>query len=330
MNCRITIVVILGLLTAAGCAGSSGAARLRSLQGVEAPDSQQESQQESQQDPQQDPQPDLWRDDPAAVVDGYLEQAGLEPVDVLLLGTFHFDDQGLDAYKPTHSFDPLTARRQAEIERVVEALVEFAPDVVCIERRPSGQVRVDEHYAAYRAGDRTRSKSEIDQVAYRLAARLGHERVHAIDAPGRWLEPRVDPLRWAREHGALRRLATPLEGVVARANRDRDRFIDRVDLTTILRFMNHPRVLQTSHAAYLVGGFHAGDGEEYPGPDGFVSQWFNRNLRIFSNLARATEPGQRVVVLIGAGHVPILRHCVASSPEFRLVEVRDVLPAAKD
>ena len=127
---------------------------------------------------------------------------------------------------------------------------------------------------------------------------------------------------------ALGRLATPLQPVGQRFNADRDAFIDREDLTTILRFMNHPRVLRLSHAVYLVGGFHAADGAEFPGPDGFVTHWHNRNLRIFANLRRAAQPGQRVVVLIGAGHVPILRHCVEASPEFRLVEVGDVLPNA--
>ena len=34
---------------------------------------------------------------------------------------------------------------------------------------------------------------------------------------------------------------------------------------------------------------------------------------------------KRVLVLIGAGHVPILRHAALSSPDYHLVEVREVL-----
>ena len=62
---------------------------------------------------------------------------------------------------------------------------------------------------------------------------------------------------------------------------------------------------------------------------GFVDQvtggWYNRNLRIFANIHRIAEPGDRILVIIGAGHVPIIRHAFRASPEFRLIEVGDVL-----
>ena len=53
--------------------------------------------------------------------------------------------------------------------------------------------------------------------------------------------------------------------------------------------------------------------------------WYNRNLRIFANIVRVTEPGDRLLLVIGAGHVPILKQAADSSPEYRLVEVRSVL-----
>ena len=57
-----------------------------------------------------------------------------------------------------------------------------------------------------------------------------------------------------------------------------------------------------------------------------ITAWYNRNLRIFANLQRITEPpGERLLVVYGAGHIPILRHCVEASPEYDLVEVADYL-----
>lgn len=271
-------------------------------------------------------QPDLWRDDPAALVDSYLARAKLQPVEVLLLGTFHFDDQGLDEYKPQHHFDALAKNRQAEIAAVVAALVKLAPDAVCVERRPAGQSRLDAAYEAFVGGQNRDNKNEITQIAFRVAKMLDHTGVHGVDAAARGFEPRVDPIKWAHKNGQLRRLATPLQKVQIGFMAERDRFVDRADLATILRFMNHPKVLATSHAGYLVGGFHAADGKEYPGPDGFVTTWHNRNLRIFSNIMRVAKQHKRVVVVIGAGHVPILRQCMQASPECRLVEVADVLP----
>jgi hypothetical protein len=37
------------------------------------------------------------------------------------------------------------------------------------------------------------------------------------------------------------------------------------------------------------------------------------------------NPDERILLIIGAGHVPILRHCVLASPEDTLVEVQQYL-----
>lgn len=75
----------------------------------------------------------------------------------------------------------------------------------------------------------------------------------------------------------------------------------------------------------MLGSVAIGRGADYPGADGLSGWWYNRNLRIFANIRRLIEPGDRVLVLIGAGHVPILRHAVQASPELKLVEVAAVL-----
>ena len=57
-----------------------------------------------------------------------------------------------------------------------------------------------------------------------------------------------------------------------------------------------------------------------------LADWYRRNFRIFTNLARAIEsPGDRVLVIFGQGHVPYLRELVRSSPDMELVEPNDYL-----
>ena len=89
--------------------------------------------------------------------------------------------------------------------------------------------------------------------------------------------------------------------------------------------MNDPERLIAGHGHYLLGGIALGDDDEYPGADHVTGWWYNRNLRIFANIRRIAEPGDRILVIIGAGHVPILRHAFRASPEFRLIEVADIL-----
>ena len=65
----------------------------------------------------------------------------------------------------------------------------------------------------------------------------------------------------------------------------------------------------------LIGG-----GENQPGPELAASGWYVRSLKIFNKLAQVTWPGERGVVVHGAGHLPWLRELVERTPGFVLEE----------
>lgn len=261
------------------------------------------------------------RETVAAIYDA----AGIEPRRILLLGTFHFQDAGLDEYKPQHEFDALSERRQAEIAEVIDRLDAFDADVVCVEAKPNRQAVLDQRFATFEAGQWELPANEIYQLGFRLAQREGLGGVHAVDAPMRWLEPRTDIEQWAQDHGQESRLASPLARAAYPYMIEADKQVDAWHLIDSLLSRNAAPRLEASHGGYLSGDFAVGDGVSYPGADGFVSTWHNRNLRIFQNLINASEPGDDVVVIIGAGHVPLLRHMAQCSADFELIEVVDVL-----
>jgi hypothetical protein len=253
------------------------------------------------------------------------EAAGVRPRRLVLLGTFHFKDAGLDAYKPTHSFDALSERRQGEIAEVIDRLDAFDADVVCVERRPDGQQALDESFESFVADGGELPANEIYQIGFRLAAREGLEGVAAVDAPARWLEPRTDVGQWCQDNGRAELLEDPYMRAGFAYLQRFDRQVDQWHLIDTLLAMNAQTRLEAGHGMYLTGAFAAGDGQEYPGVDGFVSSWHNRNLRIFQNIINASEPGDDIVLVIGAGHVPLIRHMAQCSPEFELVEVHELL-----
>lgn len=244
---------------------------------------------------------------------------------VLLLGTFHFKDAGLDDYKPQFEVDVLSPERQSEIRQLAESLAAWSPTKVAVEVRPEGQARLQERYAAYRAGAFELPSNEIYQLGFRVAGMLGLDAVHGIDAPARYYEPYVDPDAYAAEHGLEAQVTDDWYeryGELA-AVEDREK-MDRSLLDTLL-LENDPRRVLLGHGVYTVGSLAVGQGEEYPGADARTG-WFNRNLRIYARIRRITEvPGDRVLVIIGSGHLPILRHLFAASPEYELVEVAEVL-----
>jgi hypothetical protein len=123
---------------------------------------------------------------PAASVPDFLNAAAPR-AELLLVGVFHFQDPGQDAYKPKFSLDIKSAQRQHEVENVVEQLAEFRPTKVAVEATPDQQPRLDSLYSRYLAGTYQLGANETYQLGFRLAKRLGHSRVYAADAPSRAL-----------------------------------------------------------------------------------------------------------------------------------------------
>ncbi len=268
----------------------------------------------------------------------------------MLLGTFHFKDAGLDVYKVQHDINILSTQRQRELEDIVERLAAFQPTKVCIEHRPDRQLETDEEYRDYCRGEFELAPNEIYQLGFRLARKLGLEGVCCVDAWGRYYDPPIDPEQYAAgrstreldeylerefhfdpwksvadyaaqhgQEGLLEQWSGYFTAQFARDDREK---LDR-SLREMLVEGNSPEVIK-SLGPYLVDWFKIGQGSEYAGVD-LITSWFNRNLRIFSNIQRITRPGDRIFVVYGGGHIPILRICAEASPEYELVEVKEYL-----
>jgi hypothetical protein len=87
--------------------------------------------------------------------------------------------------------------------------------------------------------------------------------------------------------------------------------------------MAEPALLRRMHGHYVSSGFNTAGDE---GPDALSIWWYNRNLRIFNNILQTRPgPGDRILVLFGNGHMPLLKQCFESSPEFEVVELKSLL-----
>lgn len=271
------------------------------------------------------------------------------PVPIMLLGTFHFADKGLDGYKPTTTFD--VNARQVEVQDVVERLAAFKPTKIAVELRAAEQEAMNQSYRAYVRGKLELGPDEVHQLGFQLARQLGHDGLYGVNAWDRYYDPPLDFEKLAQGRSALELNAYadtqldfhPHEDLAVYAEEHGQSYLltewdayyhglfekedeERLNMTLrdILCRANEAGALLEGHGYYMVGPIKIGAGNEYPGVD-YVMHWFNRNLRIFANIQRITEPGDRLLLIIGGGHVPILRHCVEASPEYDLAEVGDYL-----
>lgn len=92
---------------------------------------------------------------------------------------------GLDSYKPQYHIDILSEERQAQVKKIVQLLEAYEPTKIAIELRTSRQVYLDSLYKEYLAGNFELKSNEVYQLGFRLARRLRHEKVYAVDVKGR-------------------------------------------------------------------------------------------------------------------------------------------------
>ena len=112
----------------------------------------------------------------AAVLGGAVAPAvPPKPVEVMVIGTYHFDNPGQDLNNPRVD-DVLKPRRQHELKALSAALASFRPTKIMVERVAKTPDLVDPRYAEFRPSDLGRNRDERVQIAYRLAQRLGQRR----------------------------------------------------------------------------------------------------------------------------------------------------------
>ncbi|GBD32476.1 hypothetical protein HRbin33_01441 [bacterium HR33] len=244
---------------------------------------------------------------------------GADRVQVMLLGTYHFANPGSDVVKAEVS-DVLSRSRQLEIRAVVEALVRFAPTKIAVEAVPASGPRLDSLYRAYRSGDHELSRNEIEQLGFRLAATLEHPRVYPIDHPGEF--PFDALLAYAQAHDTV--FVKFVEEEHGRITSELNSWQREKTVGEILRSLNEPERLARDQATYMrFAG--VGAGNSYVGAE-LVSKWYRRNIHIFANLKRIAEPGDRILVIIGSGHAPILRELISYDAHMVPVDPLEYLP----
>lgn len=250
------------------------------------------------------------------------------PVDVMVLGTYHFDNPGLDLAN-VKADDVLKPQRQKELEALAAALTEFKPTKIMVERRAKTPDLIDPRYAEFALGDLQKNRDERVQVAYRLANRLGFKTVHAIDEQPDEGEPDYFPfgkvVAWSEAHGMKPRVDALLADAVAVTKRI-EQWQANGSIGHVLLELNRPE-RTTGDQTFYYEVLRLGDTEQQPGAD-LNAMWYLRNAKIFAKLATVAKPGDRVLVVYGAGHNYWLRHFAATAPGYRNVDPTPYLEKA--
>jgi hypothetical protein len=239
--------------------------------------------------------------------------------EILVLGSFHFTGGGAD-YINGEELNIMDPQRQAEIDEVLTRLETFAPTKILVELGPQHEDAFNARYREYVAGTRELGVNERQQIGWALAARLGHDQLYAIDYPGNM---DFDGMFAAAEEAgrtdireAFNAFVEPIQATMAEADDPSNSVLER------FQNLNAPQDVEFHHLYLILA--QMGHADNRAGADN-MTEWWGRNLHIFANISAEALPGDRVLVLYGAGHKYLLDQYVEGAPNLTWVDPMDYL-----
>lgn len=237
---------------------------------------------------------------------------------LMILGSHHMANPGRDRAN-MQADDVLAPKRQQEITVLVAALAAFNPTKIAVEVAFKWNEQLNAEYRKYVDEERPLGRGEAEQIGFRLARQLGHERIYGVD----WNEAPAAP-RDAWDYDAFAKRAgdeTRLRDIEAQFVERTKRLEERLTSAHLMDFyydMNLPETLRQENRTYFdiaqIGSDH-----DYVGAN-WVQHWYGRNLKIFVNLTRITESSSdRILVLYGAGHAWPLNQILVDSGTYEMV-----------
>jgi hypothetical protein len=232
--------------------------------------------------------------------------------EILVLGVYHMSNPGRDIFN-MKADDVLAPKRQAEIAETIETLKQFHPTKIAVESEVDSN-RTLKLYSDYLAGKHELARDETEQIGFRLAKELGQKTVYPVDTEGDFPQQRV--VDYAKASGRSKELDA-LMGEVGGIVKAQDEYLASHTVLQTLVFMNSDdKVAEDVGFYYREATF--GEPGDWAGAD-LVTEWFRRNMRIYSNVMQLVEsPNERVLVIFGAGHLGWLRHDFEGNPALRL------------
>ncbi|WP_029273380.1 DUF5694 domain-containing protein [Flavobacterium sp. KJJ] len=240
---------------------------------------------------------------------------------ILLIGTIHFETPHTDQFE-LKTDDFLSAKRQKELEDLTNILSQTKANKVMIERPFENQRSSDSLYNLYVTDHYKLTVSEREQIGFRLAKKLKLNQVNCIDKFYVMHDSLVGVT--AKENNQLYLLKDL--GTVANAMlNDYNNKLKKGTITEVLKYLNQPEELKKNLSIYLKFITKIGAGKNFAGAES-VSDWYLRNLAIYSNIITQVKSSDKYVILIfGQGHIPILKHLLQNNDDFEVVELSSVL-----
>ena len=257
-----------------------------------------------------------------------------DKINVVLLGTYHFNNPGNDAIK-SEVRNILEPKNQAELERITDQISKkLKPDQIIVEEEFSNKTKLNQLYQAYLnnsfdkitdtiSNARSKKKhkeNEIYQLAFRLGKKAKNDSIYPID---HFSEMRFDLLQ--KKAGENEELKKEFAESLKSFSNEYNICINENELIQTLKCLNTAENRLSNKGFYISLANKIGFGNDYFGAN-LVADWYKRNLLIYANFQDQIKKGSKnVLIIIGAGHSAMIYDFIKNDKNFNLIEVDEIL-----
>ncbi|WP_445453958.1 DUF5694 domain-containing protein [Flavobacterium sp. 25HG05S-40] len=265
-------------------------------------------------------------------------QTQKKPTEILVIGTYHFNNPGLDVaqYKV---LDIMGEKPQKQLEEIATAIAKFKPTKIFTEWELKDQLALDTLYNKYQEGiyfeyvakkypkRKFYIQNEIVQLAFRAAKKSNLKKVYAID----YQETSFDfdsVMKFAdsiRLPNFKKEVMLDIKSTETKSNA----LFTENDLLKCLYYYNSEE-LRKIDIPWYVGKINDSDKlGTYVGAF-LASEWYRRNLYMLANIQKQTESSDnRIMVLAGASHITMFLDLLKHDSNYKIVELKEVIEKYK-
>lgn len=229
-----------------------------------------------------------------------------EPAEVLLFGTFHFKDAGLDVVQ-VEDVDIFSEENQAYLEQLTDRLAAFQPTAVLLEYNPENEDSMNERYRQYVEGTFELPANEVFQLGFRIARKAGLERVYSFDH--REVHWEAQPLLSYTQASEPAQWET-FQETIKNIEREEKEVRAELSLAQLLARQNDAERDRLNRDLYISMNVIGVD-DNWVGANATAS-WWERNFRMYARLQHHAVPGSRIIAIGGSGHMAILNQLLAT------------------
>ena len=238
------------------------------------------------------------------------------PAQIMLFGVFHFANPQADKVK-TKQIDVMTPENQAYLDVLAKQITDYKPTAILLEYSKKHQTKFQQEYEDYLKNKLVLNSNEIHQLGFRIAKLTGLSVVHYYDEKDVQWQPKA-MFEYMAKHD--KEAQESLGKVISQLTREIEQSHMTKTLKELLLLSNSSEWDELNKSLYIKTN-HVGAGDGFSGADAAAS-WWHRNFRMYANIQKHAQPGERVLVIGGQGHTAIFKDFLKLDTQRQAVDVK--------